>query len=45
MIYYGLLPWKYNSDFDFQKLPFTIQELVQASPCKSSDGILYTGKK
>lgn len=28
-----------------QKLPFTIPELVQASPCRSSDGILYTGKK
>ncbi|XP_076808770.1 serine/threonine-protein kinase/endoribonuclease IRE1-like isoform X2 [Clavelina lepadiformis] len=27
------------------KLPFTIPELVQASPCKSSDGILYTGRK
>ncbi|KAL4648007.1 serine/threonine-protein kinase/endoribonuclease IRE1 [Arapaima gigas] len=23
------------------KLPFTIPELVQASPCRSSDGILY----
>uniref|UniRef100_A0A673HEE1 Serine/threonine-protein kinase/endoribonuclease IRE1 n=1 Tax=Sinocyclocheilus rhinocerous TaxID=307959 RepID=A0A673HEE1_9TELE len=27
------------------KLPFTIPELVQASPCRGSDGILYTGKK
>uniref|UniRef100_A0A4W3IVA5 Serine/threonine-protein kinase/endoribonuclease IRE1 n=1 Tax=Callorhinchus milii TaxID=7868 RepID=A0A4W3IVA5_CALMI len=27
------------------KLPFTIPELVQSSPCRSSDGILYTGKK
>ncbi|NWU67890.1 ERN1 endoribonuclease, partial [Pterocles burchelli] len=27
------------------KLPFTIQELVQSSPCRSSDGVLYTGKK
>ncbi|KAM6972362.1 serine/threonine-protein kinase/endoribonuclease IRE1 [Aplochiton taeniatus] len=27
------------------KLPFTIPELVQSSPCKSSDGMLYTGKK
>lgn len=26
-----------------QKLPFTIPELVQSSPCRSSDGILYTG--
>ncbi|KAL7989623.1 hypothetical protein Chor_012289, partial [Crotalus horridus] len=25
------------------KLPFTIPELVQASPCRSSDGILYMG--
>lgn len=28
-----------------KKLPFTIPELVAASPCRSSDGILYTGKK
>jgi len=28
-----------------KKLPFTIPELVAASPCQSSDGILYTGKK
>ncbi|KAJ6653925.1 hypothetical protein lerEdw1_007683 [Lerista edwardsae] len=28
-----------------QKLPFTIPELVQSSPCRSSDGILYTGRK
>ena len=28
-----------------KKLPFTIPELVAASPCKSSDGTLYTGKK
>lgn len=28
----------------FKKLPFTIPELVQASPCRSSDGILYMGK-
>ncbi|XP_072270164.1 serine/threonine-protein kinase/endoribonuclease IRE1 [Pyxicephalus adspersus] len=27
------------------KLPFTIPELVQASPCRSTDGILYMGKK
>ena len=27
-----------------KKLPFTIPELVTASPCKSSDGILYTGR-
>lgn len=28
-----------------QKLPFTIPELVHASPCRSSDGIFYTGKR
>ncbi|KAI1233600.1 Serine/threonine-protein kinase/endoribonuclease IRE2, partial [Lamprotornis superbus] len=28
-----------------KKLPFTIPELVQSSPCRSSDGVLYTGKK
>lgn len=28
-----------------QKLPFTIPQLVSSSPCRSSDGILYTGKK
>lgn len=28
-----------------KKLPFTIPQLVQASPCKSSEGILYAGKK
>lgn len=27
------------------KLPFTIPELVQSAPCRSSDGLLYTGKK
>uniref|UniRef100_A0A8C5Q421 Serine/threonine-protein kinase/endoribonuclease IRE1 n=1 Tax=Leptobrachium leishanense TaxID=445787 RepID=A0A8C5Q421_9ANUR len=27
------------------RLPFTIPELVQSSPCRSSDGVLYTGKK
>ncbi|KAM7394525.1 hypothetical protein PAMP_021322 [Pampus punctatissimus] len=27
------------------KLPFTIPELVHSAPCRSSDGILYTGKK
>ena len=28
-----------------KKLPFTIPELVTASPCRSSDGTLYTGSK
>ncbi|MBZ3876628.1 Serine/threonine-protein kinase/endoribonuclease IRE2, partial [Sciurus carolinensis] len=27
------------------KLPFTIPELVHASPCRSSDGVFYTGWK
>ncbi|XP_036772837.2 serine/threonine-protein kinase/endoribonuclease IRE2 isoform X2 [Manis pentadactyla] len=27
------------------RLPFTIPELVHASPCRSSDGIFYTGQK
>ena len=28
-----------------KKLPLTIPQLVQASPCKSSDGVLYAGSK
>ncbi|CAC5375816.1 ERN1 [Mytilus coruscus] len=28
-----------------KKLPFTIPQLVSASPCKSNEGILYTGHK
>ncbi|EEC17681.1 serine threonine protein kinase, putative, partial [Ixodes scapularis] len=28
-----------------KKLPFTIPELVAASPCRSNDGVLYTGQK
>lgn len=27
-----------------KKLPFTIQKLVSTSPCRSTDGILYTGR-
>uniref|UniRef100_A0A8C4WVG4 Uncharacterized protein n=1 Tax=Eptatretus burgeri TaxID=7764 RepID=A0A8C4WVG4_EPTBU len=27
------------------KLPFSIPELVHAAPCRTSDGLLYTGKK
>ncbi|XP_028674786.1 LOW QUALITY PROTEIN: serine/threonine-protein kinase/endoribonuclease IRE1 [Erpetoichthys calabaricus] len=34
-----------KDDEGLMKLPFTIPELVQASPCRSSDGILYMGKK
>ncbi|XP_075231687.1 serine/threonine-protein kinase/endoribonuclease IRE1-like [Lycorma delicatula] len=30
---------------ELKKLPFTIQQLVASSPCRSSDGIFYTGKK
>ncbi|XP_029178141.1 serine/threonine-protein kinase/endoribonuclease IRE1 [Nylanderia fulva] len=30
---------------ELKKLPFTIPELVANSPCRSSDGILYTGRK
>ncbi|XP_074099180.1 serine/threonine-protein kinase/endoribonuclease Ire1 isoform X1 [Cotesia typhae] len=29
----------------FKKLPFTIPQLVAKSPCRSSDGYLYTGRK
>lgn len=28
-----------------KKLPFTIPQLVANSPCRSSEGILYTGRK
>ncbi|XP_065065505.1 serine/threonine-protein kinase/endoribonuclease IRE1-like [Rhopilema esculentum] len=28
-----------------RKLPFTIPELVRASPCRSTDGTLYVGRK
>ncbi|XP_059472243.1 serine/threonine-protein kinase/endoribonuclease IRE1 [Neocloeon triangulifer] len=28
-----------------KKLPFTIPQLVASSPCRSTDGILYTGRK
>ncbi|XP_066254713.1 serine/threonine-protein kinase/endoribonuclease IRE1-like [Euwallacea similis] len=34
-----------NSREPLKKLPFSISQLVHSSPCKSSDGILYTGKK
>nr|XP_031288906.1 serine/threonine-protein kinase/endoribonuclease IRE2 isoform X1 [Camelus dromedarius] len=27
------------------RLPFTVPELVHASPCRSSDGVFYTGRK
>ncbi|XP_015122831.1 serine/threonine-protein kinase/endoribonuclease IRE1 [Diachasma alloeum] len=36
----------YGAEFDvLKKLPFTIPQLVANSPCRSSDGILYTGRK
>lgn len=28
-----------------KKLPYTIPELVASAPCRSSDGILYSGRK
>ncbi|KAL3272858.1 hypothetical protein HHI36_014319 [Cryptolaemus montrouzieri] len=34
-----------NSREPLKKLPFTIPQLVATSPCRSSDGILYTGRK
>ncbi|CRL01658.1 CLUMA_CG014880, isoform A [Clunio marinus] len=38
--------YKLQSDGnELKKLPYTIPELVNKSPCKSSDGILYSGKK
>lgn len=30
---------------ELTKLPYTIPQLVASAPCKSSDGILYSGKK
>lgn len=32
-----------QSQEPLKKLPFTIPQLVASSPCRSSDGILYTG--
>ncbi|XP_060523248.1 serine/threonine-protein kinase/endoribonuclease IRE1 [Cylas formicarius] len=34
-----------NMGDSLKKLPFNIPQLVSSSPCRSSDGILYTGKK
>jgi len=34
-----------NLDDPIKKLPFTIPELVAASPSRTTDGILYSGKK
>ncbi|KAI6196797.1 Non-specific serine/threonine protein kinase [Aphelenchoides besseyi] len=33
------------SDKQLKRLPFNIPQLVTVSPCKSSDGILYSGQK
>lgn len=42
----GTLRWhRCHSLSVLQKLPFTIPELVQSSPCRSSDGVLYTGTR
>jgi len=36
--------YTYDVDEGVKKLPFTIPDLVNASPCKSPDGrVLYTG--
>lgn len=32
-----------GNHYDLKKLQFTIQQLVSASPCRSTDGIFYTG--
>ena len=34
-----------GNDESLEKMPFTISEIVSASPCRSTDGLLYTGKK
>lgn len=34
-----------NNGNELKKLPYTIPEIVNKSPCKSSDGIFYSGKK
>ncbi|XP_027195463.2 serine/threonine-protein kinase/endoribonuclease Ire1 [Dermatophagoides pteronyssinus] len=36
---------KQNHRTTLEKLPFTISELVSTSPCRSSDGMIYTSKK
>lgn len=33
-----------NNREPLKKLPFTIPQLVASSPCRSTDGILYTGE-
>ncbi|XP_058822691.1 serine/threonine-protein kinase/endoribonuclease IRE1 [Topomyia yanbarensis] len=34
-----------NPEGGLKKLPYTIPQLVASAPCRSSDGILYSGKK
>uniref|UniRef100_U5ELH4 non-specific serine/threonine protein kinase n=1 Tax=Corethrella appendiculata TaxID=1370023 RepID=U5ELH4_9DIPT len=34
-----------NIEGGLKKLPYTIPQLVASAPCRSSDGILYSGKK
>ncbi|KAF2364029.1 Pyrrolo-quinoline quinone repeat [Trinorchestia longiramus] len=34
-----------TSDHPLKKLPFTIPQLVENSPCRSTDGLFYLGKK
>lgn len=34
-----------NSEGGLKKLPYTIPQLVASAPCRSNDGILYSGKK
>ncbi|XP_053692235.1 serine/threonine-protein kinase/endoribonuclease IRE1 [Sabethes cyaneus] len=34
-----------NPDGGLKKLPYTIPQLVASAPCRSNDGILYSGKK
>ncbi|KAL1497233.1 hypothetical protein ABEB36_008228 [Hypothenemus hampei] len=41
----GSLYLMVNSREPLKKLPFSIPQLVHSSPCRSSNGILYTGKK
>ena len=40
-------PPKFNEESRdiLEKMPFTINELISSSPCRSSTGLLYTGKK
>ncbi|XP_067612639.1 serine/threonine-protein kinase/endoribonuclease IRE1 [Eurosta solidaginis] len=37
--------YQLNDMGNLKKLPYTIPELVASAPCRSTDGILYSGKK